>query len=262
MFSLYGVAGRVFNGPLEQLRRVRPVGGKPRVEALQDAEADVQVSLAWAAAGGVEGWSPPAAPWGRPGQGRPGTRDGQGGPAGSADPAGEPQAAGGSLRGPGVAGAPARAAAGLLGAYREAARPARAPLRTVGELMSRPALTLRDGTSAREAWQALAERRVAQAPVLGASGALVGLVGRHELAPGPEVIDPAQHWQQPVARLMRTPVPAVQAEAGLRETAQALLVTGLPGLPVVDEAGTVLGFLSRTDLLRGVAQDPPLDLWA
>jgi CBS domain-containing protein len=223
MFSLYGVAGRVFNGPLDQLRRVRPVGGKPRVEALQDAEADRQVSLAWTAAGGIDGLptSPPHEP-----------------PAPHRPP-------------------------GLVGAYTQAAgRVSREPLRTVGDLMSQPAFTLAPGLSAREAWLALAARQVGQAPVLGADGALVGLVGRVELAPGPAPGDVAAHWQQPVDRLMRTPVPAVQPEAGLREAAQALVVTGLPGLPVVDASGRVLGFLSRTDLLRAVAQDPPLDLWA
>lgn len=223
MFSLYGVAGRVFNGPLDQLRRVRPVGGTPRVEALRDAEADVQVSLAWAAAGGIDGL-PTSAPHEPPGPPRP---------------------------------------PGLLGAYtRAAGRTAREPLRTVGDLMSQPALTLAAGLGAREAWQALAARQVGQAPVLGVDGALVGLVGRHELAPGPALADVAAHWQQPVDRLMRTPVPAVAPEASLREAAQALVVTGLSGLPVVDAAGRVLGFLSRTDLLRAVAQDPPLDLWA
>lgn len=235
MFSLYGVAGRVFNGPLERLPRVRAVGAPSRVEALQDAEADFHVSLAWAAAGGVDGLPPEL--------------------TGHA-----PRPAAGGL--PGGLGNGTGPAADGLGAYRAAARPARTPLRTVGELMSRPALTLSDAMSAREAWQALAARRVAQAPVLGPAGALVGLVGQRELAPPPEVADAAAHWQQPVARLMRTPVPAVGAGAGLREVAQALLVTGLPGLPVVDDAGAVLGFLSRTDLLRGVAQDPPLDLWA
>ena len=40
-----------------------------------------------------------------------------------------------------------------------------------------------------------------------------------------------------------------------------LQLAGLPGVPVVDEVGAVLGFVSRTDLLRALATDPPLDLW-
>ena len=44
--------------------------------------------------------------------------------------------------------------------------------------------------------------------------------------------------------------------------AAVLLDTGLPGLPVTDEAGVLSGFISRTDILRAVAADPPLDLWS
>jgi len=43
--------------------------------------------------------------------------------------------------------------------------------------------------------------------------------------------------------------------------ARVLLNTGLPGLPVVDDHGQVTGFISRTDILRAVVTDPPLDLW-
>lgn len=232
MINLYGVAGRVFSGRLDDLRKIRPVGGKPRVDALPDAGADFHLNLAWAAD--------------------------EAGHAGSAEHGG------GGARRAGVAGpgAAVGAAADGVGAYRAAAKPPRALLHRTSDLMSHPALTLDEATTAREAWEMLAEHGVSQAPVLGATGRLVGLVGRQELAPGPDVTDVLRHWRQPVGRLMRTPVPAVEIETDLRHAAQALLTTGLPGLPVVDEAGAVLGFLSRTDLLRGLAQDPPLDLWA
>jgi CBS-domain-containing membrane protein len=31
---------------------------------------------------------------------------------------------------------------------------------------------------------------------------------------------------------------------------------------VTDEAGVLSGFIARTDILRAVAADPPLDLWS
>jgi len=67
---------------------------------------------------------------------------------------------------------------------------------------------------------------------------------------------------QPLAAIMITPVPAVAPETPLRRLALALLVTGLPGLPVVSEAGALIGFASRSDVLMAVVHDPPLDLWA
>ena len=60
---------------------------------------------------------------------------------------------------------------------------------------------------------------------------------------------------------MWSPVPGVSPEAGIRRVAQVLLDTGLPGLAVVDEHGFVIGFVSRSDIIRAVISDPPLDLW-
>lgn len=72
-------------------------------------------------------------------------------------------------------------------------------------------------------------------------------------------------WQallrQSVADLMWTPVPSVAPDTDIRRLARVLLDTGLPGLPVVDEQGRVTAFVSRSDILQAVVADPPLDLW-
>jgi Predicted transcriptional regulator, contains C-terminal CBS domains len=67
--------------------------------------------------------------------------------------------------------------------------------------------------------------------------------------------------RRPVSEVMVSPVPTVAPDTSLRRVAQVLLQTGLPGLPVTDAQGTLQGFISRTDILRAVAADPPLDLW-
>jgi len=32
-------------------------------------------------------------------------------------------------------------------------------------------------------------------------------------------------------------------------------------VPIVNEAGVLLGFVSRSDILRAVVTDPPLSMW-
>ncbi|BCO25607.1 inosine-5'-monophosphate dehydrogenase [Rhodoferax lithotrophicus] len=144
----------------------------------------------------------------------------------------------------------------------------RHPLSTVGDVMSQHPITLTDSASVLDGWQLLAEKGVGQAPVVDAAGHLVGLLTRADLLK-PERLPTAeqqvQAWQilmhQNVKDIMWTPVPSVGPVADLRRVAQVLLDTGLPGLPVVDEQGKVNGFVSRTDILRAVVNDPPLDLW-
>ncbi|MDO9021133.1 MAG: CBS domain-containing protein [Deltaproteobacteria bacterium] len=219
MFYVHGVQGRLFQGPLEELRRVEAVRDvvRAREGALFGADADAREGPDRAAPRAVD--------------------------------------------------APARNA---LAAYaRSPAAPVvRHPVTTVAELMSRGALTVRAELSVLDAWRLLAARGFGQAPVVDGRGALVGLLTRADLlrpdrlpAPGIDVRVWAAFLARRVAEVMWTPVPGVAPETDIRRVASALLDTGLPGLPVVDEAGAVTGFLSRSDILRAVVHDPPLDLW-
>jgi CBS domain-containing protein len=128
--------------------------------------------------------------------------------------------------------------------------------------------TIPDTSNVDHAWQVLARNHLGQAPVVAASGVLVGLISRADLMaperlPGPD--SHAQVWRsllaQPVVDVMWTPVPSVSPDTDIRRVARVLLDSGLPGLPVVDDDGKVTGFVSRSDILRAVVADPPLDLW-
>jgi CBS domain-containing protein len=148
------------------------------------------------------------------------------------------------------------------------AGPQRQPLTRVSDVMSQQVLTLALDATVLQAWRQLAEHGYAQAPVVDAKGQLVGLFLRAELMHTElleNAITDASNWRkllmQTVAERMTTPVPAATPETELRRVANVLIDAGLPGLPVVDEQGGVTGFVSRTDIMRAVVADPPLDLW-
>lgn len=144
----------------------------------------------------------------------------------------------------------------------------RLPVLRVADMMTVGAVTVPPEMPAHEAWLALAQQRVAQAPVVNARGQVVGLLLRADLAPLELLPQPAAvpqaiaHARRTVAQVMVSPVPTVAAHTELRRVAPVLLDTGLPGLPVTDESGMLQGFITRTDILRAVVADPPLDLWS
>lgn len=142
----------------------------------------------------------------------------------------------------------------------------RQPLTRAADVMRSPVHAVPAEATLREAWQALALHGIGQAPVLDRNGALIGLISRVDLM-STAMLD-TQGVQAGLARLdlrvtavMQSPVPSTAPDTDLRRVAALLLDTGLPGVPVADDAGRVLGFVSRTDLLRALATDPPLDLW-
>lgn len=231
MLAIYGTSGLMYRGTIEDLRRVLPSlrAGRIRPLAVETDRPDFADS----------------------GFRVPGRRSGDEAPAGEAPLS--------------------RPAAVAVQAYGEVQHPApqRHPLERVQDVMARAAVTVQDAMTVAEGWRLLAERRLGQAPVLDAQARLIGLLTRAELLsverlPRPE--DSALVWRaflaQPVSAVMVTPVPAVTPDTLLRRVALALLDSGLPGLPVVDGSGTLIGFVSRSDILKAVVHDPPLDLWA
>lgn len=159
---------------------------------------------------------------------------------------------------------------GAVAAYagtEQGPKEARKQLYVVRDVMTQGSVTVQPQHSVRQAWAVLAEKKIAQAPVLDAQGHVVGLLLRADMAPlelTPEpgaIREAVQLAQRNVADVMISPVPAVAESTDLRRVANVLLEMGLPGLPVTDDAGHLNGFISRTDLLRAVASDPPLDLW-
>ncbi len=155
-----------------------------------------------------------------------------------------------------------------LAAYGQSPVRTRQPLTRVDALMTRKVVAVQASMTVMDAWKLLGGHAIGQAPVINEASTLVGLLSRAELMAQRELTedetDPAA-WrallQRSVAELMWTPVPGVAPDTDIRRAAQVLLDTGLPGLPVTDDEGQVIGFLSRTDILRAVVTDPPLDLW-
>jgi CBS domain-containing protein len=223
MFAVYGLQGRLSNGPLDRVQSVA------RLRALAGVQREEQPPPSVVIAGRL-------------------AEEGGGGGTGLA-----------------AEGLPRQA----LNAYAQTAAPVRQPLTLTHQLMSRNVVTVSLNASVREAWDMLSRAGVGQAPVVDGQGQLVGLVARAELL-RPELLplDPAEvplwldRLAQPVARVMWTPVPSAQPETPLREVAQLLLELGLPGLPVLDDKETLQGFVARSDLLKAMTHEPPLDLWS
>lgn len=223
MFSVYGKAGRVFRGSMEELRQVGPISRASRSHVV--------------------------APVGL-------------------DPQDQNPARFSELVPPVPRDVAHRTA---LAAYEQTRKPGlpRHPLTRVDAVMSHPVVTIADTFSVEQAWQVLAENRMGQAPVVASGGMLVGLITRADLMHPERMPGPDSHalvWRallmQSVVDVMWTPVPSVSADTDIRRVARVLLDSGLPGLPVVDEEGRVTGFVSRSDILRAVVADPPLDLWS
>jgi CBS-domain-containing membrane protein len=221
MFSVYGKAGRLFRGSMEDLRKVDAMSALARSRRIAPIGQDARDHTL---------------------------------------PFSEP------LHEPPVDVAHRSA----MAAYAQTTKPEthRHPLSRVEDIVTRTVVTIPDTATVGDAWAMLAERGLGQVPVVDSQEVLVGLLTRADLTRPDRLPGPTVHalvWRallaQSVADVMWSPVPSVAMDTDIRHVARVLLDTGLPGLPTVDDLGRVTGFVSRTDILRAVVADPPLDLW-
>lgn len=233
MFFVFGPMGQMYRGGPEQLAQVSPVRRVQRPQALRTRGPDV-------------GDEPPVAPaWAQA----------QHAPAPPTAPAAPVNVL-------------AQVAVSAYAQTEQGPQQARQPLTRVSDVMTTGSLSVPPDVRVNDAWQTLAQYHVAQAPVVDAQGHVVGLLLRADMAPLDLLPEPGsvkaaiELARRPVSEVMVSPVPTVAPDTELRRVARVLLDTGMPGLPVTDEYGTLAGFISRTDILRAVAADPPLDLWS
>lgn len=139
----------------------------------------------------------------------------------------------------------------------------RGPLYQAGQIMQRKVICLGVNDDAGKAWRALRSHSIHQAPVLDDAAQLVGMVGVHDLlmAINIETGKIMEVLGRRVVDVMTTPVITAEPATDIRRIATAMLTHRIDGVPVIGELGRLVGYVSRSDILRAVVADPPLSLW-
>lgn len=133
----------------------------------------------------------------------------------------------------------------------------------VKAVMTRPVITIGPGATIKHAARLLAEHAISALPVVGSSGALVGIVSEADLLPIETRPDPRTQATPPptsagttprtVGDVMTKKVITVQVDSEVSQAARLMLDAEVKRLPVMDESELV-GIVSRRDLVRVIAR--------
>ena len=139
----------------------------------------------------------------------------------------------------------------------------RGPLYHADQIMQRQVITVNAGDDVARAWRVLVEHQIHQAPVLDAASRLVGIVGERDLLTTFNIDEGGLRdvLFKRVSDVMSTPVVAAAPVTDIRRIARVMLDRQTDGVPIVSDSGALLGFVSRSDVLKAVITDPPLSLW-
>lgn len=140
----------------------------------------------------------------------------------------------------------------------------------VKDVMSTDLTTITPDTTLREAANDMLTRGISGLPVLDREGRLVGMLTEadflvreaHVGRPRRRLLDaffgsgaePLELTAQ-AGQAMTDEVTTVNPEASLTEAARIMMARGVKRLPVIDQAGRLLGIVSRADVLKAFTRD-------
>lgn len=139
------------------------------------------------------------------------------------------------------------------------------PVLLARDLMSSPVHTLSSERTASEAWAEMTRRSIRHLPVTSIHGILVGIISdRDLLRQVPELtattsLNPATHRK--LADLMTRRVVSAAPTTNIRDIARLMLDERIHAVPILDAHRRLVGMLTTHDLLRGIANHGPLELW-
>ena len=137
----------------------------------------------------------------------------------------------------------------------------------VKDVMTKDVLTVRPDASLKDAAMLLAERRVSGLPVVDPRGEVVGVISEGDILfketgqrPKEGILErwfslPLQEFQSKLAartvqEAMTAPPMTIRPNRPVAEAAKAMIDQAVNRLPVVDDAGVLVGIVTRADLVR------------
>ena len=133
----------------------------------------------------------------------------------------------------------------------------------VVEIMSAPVVLVSDENSLEEAWLLMQEHKVSYLPVIKA-GILVGLCSQADLL-GRVIVNKDGVLegvkQETVAEVMHSQVVTTSSDTDIRHIAQVLSDYDIGALLIMSEFHEVVGIVTEGDLVKRLANDPPVELY-
>lgn len=165
----------------------------------------------------------------------------------------------------GERGAPRSRAMDAYAAVEQSRKP-QIPVLPAHQIMRSPVTTLPATATLNEAWAVMHREQIHYLVLLDEQNELVGVVNdRHLLQEAAGVgtlskeegIDLAK---TPIQRLVRAPLVTASPDTDVRDIARVMLAQKVRAMPILDEEGELLGLVTRSDLMLGLANQN-LEVW-
>jgi acetoin utilization protein AcuB len=128
--------------------------------------------------------------------------------------------------------------------------------------MTSPAVTITPGTPFQEALKLMRDKKFRRLPVVDGAGKVVGIVSERDLlhaSPSPATSLSVWEvnyllWKLKVSDIMTHNVLTINQNMPVEDAASLMVNHKIGGLPVVDDAGVIVGVITETDIFRAFVE--------
>ncbi|MBL4608486.1 MAG: CBS domain-containing protein [Pseudomonadales bacterium] len=137
----------------------------------------------------------------------------------------------------------------------------------VAQVMSSPVITISDKALLKDAWQLFQSRAFRHIPIINNNSQVIAIVSDSDLLRHTSnLINPLNspntaNSNTPIIDIAQRHVISVSPSTGIREVADLMVSRQISCLPVVNETSQVEGIVTRTDILRALVRQAPIELW-
>ena len=131
-------------------------------------------------------------------------------------------------------------------------------------LMTSPVISLNFRMTLKEAWNSFTQYRYRHFTVVDNSNKLVGIVADRDIlnlvSKNNFSLQPNQ-MNLPINQLMRHHVLTAEPKTLIKEICQVMFLQHVGAIPITTKQGGIIGIITRSDILRSMIKNKPLELW-
>lgn len=135
----------------------------------------------------------------------------------------------------------------------------------VHEIMSHPVESIQEDVSLQDAWQLMHQHKVRHLPVKNTLGELVGLISSHTVLARVILAEDGaleEVRNETVADIMQDEVVTTKLDMDIRKVAYVMGFYHIDCLPIMSDTAELIGIVTTSDIVKRVAEEPPLELYA
>lgn len=131
----------------------------------------------------------------------------------------------------------------------------------VDEIMSQPAITLSENISYDEAKREFQRHKFHHFPILSENNRLVGIISDRDMLANAVLYEKDKNIARPINAFMSKSVVTASPKTYIREIAQVMLSQYIGAMPITNDTGDLLGIITRTDILKTMIKNEPIEFW-